>query len=514
MTTSVNDRTSASAPMRAGGTGALDSGGGWANIAVVLAALMAMAAWLPFLHRPLTPDESGFLLIAQQWRPGHSLYGDYWVDRPPLLIWLFTLADHLGAVHLTAAGAATAPVLKLIGAVASGTSVALSGVLAGLVSPSHRSVRIMTVLVAAALLSSPLLGMPGVNGELLALPFVLLGLVCAVAAMRGSWGWRTAALAAGVGACGMAAALMKQNVIDVFVFTLVLLAVSHRQVPRWRGRAAAVVVGAALPLSTVILTAWAQGTSAPGLWDAVVVFRTHASEMIDASASSATAVRGALLVAAFLGSGAAVMLVTAVAAILARRTPLAWPALAMTGWEVFAIAMGGSYWLHYLTGIVPGLVLLVAIVRPGHGSRLALRWAVAYTVAAALAVWTFHVVIPPQVTPEDQVSSYLREHAGPADGVVVGFGHPEIVAASGLHSPYEHLWSLPVRVRDPHLAGLRDVLAGASAPRWIVVDGDSLDTWGLDAGNVEQYLLRHYEERVSFDSWHIWQRRGLEGTRR
>ena len=478
-------------------------------LAVVLAAAMATAAWLPFLHRPLTPDESGFLLIAQQWRPGHSLYGDYWVDRPPLLIWLFTLADDLGAVHVTAAGAATAPGLKLIGAVASGTSVALSGVLAGLVSPGHRSARITTVLVAAALLSSPLVGMPGVNGELLALPFVLLGLVCAVAAMRGSWGWRTAALAAGTGASGMAAALVKQNVIDVFVFTLVLVAVSHRQVPRSWVRTALVAAGATLMLGTVLATAWARGTSTPGLWDAVVVFRTHASEMIDASASSATAVRGALLAAAFFGSGAAVVLGTAAALVLARRTPLAWPAIAMTGWEVFAIAMGGSYWLHYLTGLVPGLVLLVAIARPGPRARWALRWAVAYTVAAALAVWAFHAVIPPQVSPEVQVSSYLREHAHPSDGLVVGFGHPEIVAASGLHSPYENLWSLPVRVRDPHLVGLRSITAGASAPQWIVVDGDSLDTWGLDAHDAQQYLLRHYVERARYDDWHVWQRRDV-----
>ncbi|MFJ9389531.1 hypothetical protein ACIRON_11965 [Nocardioides sp. NPDC101246] len=480
----------------------------------MLAALMATAAWLPFLHRPLTADESGFLLVAQQWRPGHSLYGDYWVDRPPLLIWLFALADHLGAVHVTAAGAATAPGLKLIGAVASGTSVALAGLLAALVSPGHRTARVATVLVAAALLSSPLLGMPGVDGELLALPFVLLGLVCAVTAMRGTWGWRTVALAGGAGACGMAAALVKQNVIDVFVFTLVLVAVSHRQVPRSWGRIGAVVAGAVLLLGTALAAAWARGTSAPGLWGAVVTFRAHASEMIDSSASAATAERGALLAAAFLGSGAAVVLVTAAAVVLVRRTPLTWPAIAVTGWEVFAIGMGGSYWLHYLIGLVPGLVLLVAIARPGPRAGWALRCAVVYAVASAVAVWAFHVVIPPPVSPEVEVSAYVREHAHPSDGLVVGFGDPQIIAASGLTSPYENLWSLPVRVRDPHLAGLRSVMSGGSAPQWIVVDGDSLDSWGLEAEDAQQYLLRHYVERARYDNWHVWQRRDPERSGR
>ena len=67
--------------------------------------------------------------------------------------------------------------------------------------------------------------------------------------------------------------------------------------------------------------------------------------------------------------------------------------------------------------------------------------------------------------------TYLRDHAAATDGVVVGFGHPDIVAGSGLTSPYENLWSLPVRVRDPHLAELRDVLAGPDHPHWVVVAG-------------------------------------------
>ncbi len=36
------------------------------------------------------------MLVASQWTPGSSLYGDYWVDRPPLLIDFFDVADHPG----------------------------------------------------------------------------------------------------------------------------------------------------------------------------------------------------------------------------------------------------------------------------------------------------------------------------------------------------------------------------------------------------------------------------------
>lgn len=45
-------------------------------------------------------------MVVGQWSPGTSLYGNYWVDRPPLLIGLFQLA------YLGGGGAVT---LRLMG---------------------------------------------------------------------------------------------------------------------------------------------------------------------------------------------------------------------------------------------------------------------------------------------------------------------------------------------------------------------------------------------------------------
>jgi hypothetical protein len=70
------------------------------------------------------------------------------------------------------------------------------------------------------------------------------------------------------------------------------------------------------------------------------------------------------------------------------------------------------------------------------------------------------------------------------------------------------MWSLPVRVRDPRLTELRRVLAGPSAPRWVVVDGPGLGSWALNAGQAQQYLERNYTDQVRYGRWHIWQRRG------
>src|SRR6188768_1191756 len=68
-----------------------------ARLLVPASAVVAVAARIPFLRSALAPDEAGFLLVGQQWRPGGtSLYGSYWVDRPPLLVTLFRLASELG----------------------------------------------------------------------------------------------------------------------------------------------------------------------------------------------------------------------------------------------------------------------------------------------------------------------------------------------------------------------------------------------------------------------------------
>ena len=36
--------------------------------------------------------------------------------------------------------------------------------------------------------------------------------------------------------------------------------------------------------------------------------------------------------------------------------------------------------------------------------------------------------------------------------------------------------------------------------------GDTLDSWGLDANQAQEYLERRYVEQVTYGDWHIWQR--------
>ena len=515
----------------------------------MLAALLAAAAWIPFLRFPLGSDESGFLLLARHWHHGTSLYGNYWVDRPPLLLWLFALAGHLSAATPVAGGIA-APGVKVLGAGATAASVVLAALLTrvvGVPEPTGSAWSVWTrraaVWLVVLLLISPHLGMPEVDGELLALPFVLAGLLCLVVVLRagrsstaaaapGSTG-RTVLVAAAAGAFGMGAALVKQNVIDVFVFAGVAWVVALTgQSRRTRGvwvSMVAFVLGASAALGAALAGAAARGTSPAGLWGAVVVFRFRATAVIGSSASSDTSQRlGHVLVAA-VQSGAAALLVITVALVLSsasrrgRGVPrnaadggpdlvapdLTWPVIALVAWEVCGVVLGGSYWLHYLTGLVPGLVLLVCITPPGRWAGRLLVACLGYATVANLWVWTQHATGPPAASIDTPVISYLRAHAAATDGVVVAFGHPDIVAGAGLDSPYPELWSLPARVRDPALSGLRRVLAGPHAPRWVVVGGSSLATWGVDADSAQRYLARHYVERVDTGDWTIWQRRGV-----
>jgi hypothetical protein len=158
---------------------------------------------------------------------------------------------------------------------------------------------------------------------------------------------------------------------------------------------------------------------------------------------------------------------------------------------------GGSYWLHYLTGLVPGLVLLVVASgqRPRSRSSRSVLAAVAYAALSAVVAVAWFGTQAPAPHVDAAVASYLRSHGDPGDTVVVGFGHPDIVEASGMSSPYPELWSLPVRVRDPRLTELREVLDGSARPTWVVVDGASLATWGVDAASADAadtVLARHY----------------------
>ena len=459
-----------------------------------LAVVAAGLGWAPFAGRALSPDEGGFLVLASQWGPGSSLYGDYWVDRPPGLVSLFAAADWLGGPWA----------LRAMGIVAVVVSVVLAGVIGRQVAAGNAA--LLPAATAAVLVATPLFGGSVVNGEVLGLPFVLAGIACVIASSNADGGaanwW-----AVGAGASGAAAFLVKQSLADVFVVVLVLLVSQRRAAARVL---AGVAGGAAVMTALVLWGAEMRGTSVADVWDAVVTFRGEASAVIAESATATTAGRLGGLVLALLGSGA--LLVAGVLAWAARGPrsepvgiDLRCPAAALLGWEAFAVLFGGSYWLHYLMGLVPGLVLLAAAAAQRGLSMRSLRPAYGFAAVSALAAIGW-VVVNPIDRPEEPAIAYLEDHVEPGDTGVVAFGGANILQAVDLTSPYEYLWSLPVRVRDPDLHQLADVLAGPAAPTWLVTSGATLASWGIDDDGAAAHLNARYDLAVDLGRFSVYHR--------
>jgi hypothetical protein len=453
--------------------------------------VLAMAAgvcigWLPFMARPLSPDEAGYLIVGGQWREGSSLYGDYWVDRPPGLIAIFEFADLLGG----------AIPLRLLGALAAVLTVILSGVLGRLAAPERRSAPVITAGTAAVCVATPLFGGSVVNGELLALPFLLAGAALFVAAAASRSSRRALALSLAAGVTGALAALIKQSQVEVFVLAAVLVLTSGAA----RRRLPGLVTGALVTVVVVVGAAWARGTVPADLWEAVVTFRVDAARELAEDSGNAPRRLGGLL-GALVGSGLPLL----VAAFVWKgrsqpsvQGPWTAPDLRVAAWvvimfELAVAVLGGSYWLHYLLGLVPGAVLAAAAFaqRPAPVTRsIAAAFALAGVSALSVIGW---VGLHPIERPEAQAIDYLDSHAEPGDSAVVVLGGPNVVHDADLRAPYPYLWSLPARVRDADLATLNGVLSGRKPPRWVVVAHHSIAVWGLDFTSTRAELEADYE---------------------
>ena len=147
---------------------------------------------------------------------------------------------------------------------------------------------------------------------------------------------------------------------------------------------------------------------------------------------------------------------------------------------------------------MPVVVLVVGALagRADASGRRARGWARVAVATAVLAVVAEHVVYAsvPAVWFQQRTGEWLAESAQPGDTAVVAYGHPSVLEAADLGSPYPYLWSVPVRTLDGDLDRLRSTVAGPDAPAWFVpVNG--LDSWGIDDGSRLRDLLgQRYRE--------------------
>ena len=476
---------------------------------VLLACAAVVLARLVYAWQPLHADEGGYLLAARSWRTGGEfLYGDYHVDRPPLLLALFRLAavsEWDGAIRILSIPFVLAAVV--------------AAARAGYLAAGDAGARWSTV-VAAALFSSPAVAADLSDADLFAAVFVMVS----VALTLEAWGRPLAAtqlwLALAAGAAGAAASLVKQSFLDGLVFVAVLVtadAVRRRQLSRCcRLVAVGAGVGALLPYLAVAAWTWSAGVDASGMWTELVAFRRDAFAVIWEGSTQAPVVRGLRLVLLTVVSAMAPIGWTWVSACRGRASPLSPEECAVTAgltYGVIAIVAGGSYWVHYLLQLVAMLALAAGIVAASGCPAAATmrRWskvAAGAAVVAAGVTTTVYATVP-SVWYQQRIGEWLGRSSVPGDTAFVAYGAPSILEAADLGSPYPYLWSLPMRTLDPRQDRLRATLAGPEAPTWLV-QVNAFDSWGIDErGRLRRLVEARYDVAATVCGQDVWLRSGL-----
>lgn len=476
-----------------------------AGLVVVLLGRVLLFGWW------VSPDEAGFSLVAQGLGEGDNLYGRYWVDRPPTLIALFALGDALGGIHG----------LRVL----VGLGLLVFVVLVHVVVRQCGGTPGWAVAVAAALVIAPVAGAQVANGEAFAIPFVM-GSVWAVlratgtpesSPARSAYAWGFLA-----GLLGMLAMTVKQNFVGGLVFAFVLLVVAALRGERgWVSTGRLMLAGLAGAASTcLVMVGYALTTPAGphGLWVAAVSFRGEASEVLASGDTTSIDARRADFLDTALTIGVIPLLVVLLVVALAtmrRGGAIAWATAAMLAVEVGAVILGGNWWSHYLLGLAPGLALAVGLtarVSPRDGWHgWPVRVVAAYLTAALMVSTGGQILTEDGTEPAGvTVGEWVADSGEPGDTATHLYGLSYAQAATGMDSPYRHLWSLPVRVMDPDLDELRSVLSGPEAPTWLLLSF-SVHAWDLDqAERINPVFTQRYERVLDECGMYVYKLRSAQ----
>ena len=465
----------------------------------VPACIATLLVHLTLARRALGPDEGGFSVVAHHWTdPGGFIYGPLWVDRPPGLIALFDVADRLGPFG---------PRL-----VVTALAVALVG-LVGRVAEAVAGPRAVpwAAWTAFALGSSVLLQAQQLNGEYAAVVCVAAAMLLTVRALQRPTerGW---ILGAGAGVAAGLAVLMKQNFLDAYVFGGLLLGITAVTRPAARRQITTVALGAAVGTVTVgaATVAWASLHGGVGaLLSAMYGFRLRAAAVIQQGSLTGPDQRSVFLLLLCLVTGLLVLAVHLAwhgRHALRDANPLAWALAGTAGFEFAALIGGANFWPHYTLAFIPVLAIGAGLAaregRPGwqHTRRIVVGMAVLTAVISPLAAVTH----PPGTA--WTVGRWVKQSSAADDSIVVTYTHPNVVDASGLRPAYPYLWSLPIRVLDPHLAMLTSSLDSPAGATWVVV-WDPPRMWDLNrAEQLNRALHEHYELVAHVCGHPVWLR--------
>ncbi len=490
------------------------------RVVVGLAMVVAVLGRIPSLQWPLRPDEAGFLLVARAWHPEpDSMFGTYWVDRPPPIIALFKLSDWLGGPYFIRVFAALAAALFVLAA--AGTARRLAEY-AG--ARSADRIGAWVAVATAALTSHAAIDSVAAKGEILGLPLVMGSCWFAINALMRRSVWHAAA----AGALAVLAVGLKQNLFGGLVFGGVLLvaalATSRLERRDFLRLAGAAIAGALLPVLATVGWCLAAGVRLSTLAYVTLGFRVDANSVLASQPSSTVDARIHTLLVIALFSGLAalgVWFVLRLPRLLRRATVPTAAVAAMLVVDTAGVFLSGSYWRTYLlVPIAPAALCLGLLLADEqlmtrhwrHWVSLITRVLVAFTLlSSVLALVEWERTIDAYLPTEYLTGRAIGGAAQPGDTLLVYGGRADIQWASGLRSPYEHLWSLPMRTLDPDLEELESVLTGPAAPTWFV-QSKRLDEWS-EAGTdgIREELLEDYQlVAIACGAYRIYHKRRLE----
>ena len=460
---------------------------------VGLAIGLTLALRVPFLDEMPFRDEAGLLIVASHWHDGgDNLYGTLFVDRPPLLLLLYQAGHSLGGLEA----------IRVLGLVAASVAVAAAGWIGHTLAGRRGTA--WAAVAAAGLVANPMIGAASVNAELLGAPLTLLSVALLLAAagqpVQRPIGWRRTTQVVLAGTAGAAALLVKQNLLDALVFgaALALTAALTGWWPWGQARTVLLLgtLGALVPIGLTALWAATDGPGLLRLWETLYAFRVDASQTIASVESPANDARRLSLGLLAVESGIAVVVAVGSMTLwrpLRGQDPLVLATAAMVGWEVVGVVGGGSYWPHYLVGVMPGVVLVVAATAMrGARVRRAGFAALSFTVASSVlstgaqAGTAQGLDLRPDKT--HVVGTWLGAASVAGDSGTVLYGNADLLLTARLTPATDQLWSLPTRALDPRLVSLNQQLNGPQAPTW-VIEWHPLDTWGLDPDRLVMATL-------------------------
>lgn len=442
--------------------------------------LLALALRAPYLSIPLGRDEGGLSYMAQHWlEGGGQLYGPYWVDRPPLMFLLFKLAVLGGQAGVRALGAVFAVALVIgIAQIARVVEGSRASWIAG--------------LLAALMVSSVSIGSIFTPGEILAVVPSTFSVLCLMLAHRS----RQTKFIVLAGLLAVAAALIKQSFLDAGLAGVVFIAVSATLDPDVRRRwPLAYVAGAAIPLVPVLIWLVTAHRTIGTFAYTMFGFRLQLLHTL-AGSDIPLHVRLENLEEPVWESGLVVPLVVTLGGLWALRkdrvllvTFIAWLAAAIVG-----VLGGGSYFAHYLIGLIPVSCVATAVVlaRAALPIRLVVLAAVLVLALPTAREGVQYVSSHKLRHSEVDVARYVREHARPGDTDYVMYARPNVVYYAGLRHPYPYMWSLIVRAKPGAREALQRHLGSSRRPTWLV-EWQDVGDWELDPdGRTQGLIARGY----------------------